>query len=76
MIGNSTSPVTNPDEATKSVGSQPDANQLQRDPDAIAYQRELEACDRQPSEQDACRAKVDAQHTNKASTTAPGLSSR
>jgi hypothetical protein len=72
MTGNTTSPVTNPDQATRSSDDQashpigqPDANQIQQQQDRMAYQRELDACDRQPSEQDACRANVDAKHTDK-----------
>ena len=75
ITGDTTSPVTNPDQATSSIGSQSDANQLQQQQDRMAYQRELEACDRQPSEQDACRTKVDEKYTSKMSTT-PGQSSR
>ena len=73
ITGDTTSPVTNPDQATLiAIGIvSPMRIRLQQQQDRVAYQRELEACDRQPSEQDACRAKVDEKYTSKMSTT-PG----
>ena len=72
MTGSPTSPPSSSDQATKPTGDQT-TKPTDSQPDAMAYKKELDACDKAPStDRETCRNAVDQKYGKKSSNTAPG----
>ena len=70
MTGNTTPPTSSPDPATRSIDDQA-TKPIDIQSDAMAYQKELEACDTQAVERDSCRSLVDEKYSNRGSSNTP-----
>lgn len=71
MPANTTSPPLTSDQATKPSGDQA-TKPTDTQSEAMAYKKELEACDKAPgADRDTCRNAVDQKYGKKSSNTAP-----
>ena len=73
MPANTAAPPSTSDQATKPAGDQA-TKSTDTQSDAMAYKRELDACDKAPStDRDTCRNAVDQKYGKKSSNTSPPI---
>jgi len=71
MTGSPATPPASSDQATKPASDQ--TTKPADSQDAMAYRKELDACDKTPSaDRETCRNAVDQKYGKKSSNTAPG----